>query len=223
MIRRGRRAGQDVSSEPHMDVTWPTTQLNHTFGALAPQVLAAAKTSGMTLTQFVLLVLAIGSLTLLMLSTRRRQRQKRHMPDTSIRERYAELKETNEATRGIEQAMLQLDQLSRQIHGRLDTKLAHLEALIRDADERIDALSRHSQVVEGKRALEITLDEERPEASLAPQSAGRHAVVHRLADEGLSPVDIAERTGRTTGEIELILALRKTVGMAPASGNVSAS
>ena len=36
----------------------------------------------------------------------------------------------------------------------------------------------------------------------------RHAQVYDLADEGLSPPEIARQLGRPSGEIELILALR---------------
>ena len=200
-----------------MDVTWPTTQIAITSSVLGPSALAEGEPAGVSLTQIVLLALAIISLTMLMLSTRRRLMKNRRMPQTSIRERYAELHEKNEAARGMEQAMLQLDQLSRQIHGRLDTKLARIEGLIRDADKRIDALSRLTPAPDGVRKLEITLDEERPRDDHVPPGDGRHAAIHRLADQGLEPVDIAERTGKTTGEIELILALRKTISNAPPS------
>jgi hypothetical protein len=36
----------------------------------------------------------------------------------------------------------------------------------------------------------------------------RHERIYALADQGLSPRDIARELGRPTGEIELILALR---------------
>jgi hypothetical protein len=36
----------------------------------------------------------------------------------------------------------------------------------------------------------------------------RHAEVYRLADQGQTPQQIAQRLGRPSGEIELILALR---------------
>ena len=204
-----------------MDVTWPTNQIMLAANAAWRSALAAGEPAGITLTQVVLLALAIVSLTMLMLSTRRRLMKSRQMPRTSIRERYVGLREKNEATCGMEQAMLQLDQLSRQIHGRLDTKLARLEAVIRDADRRIDALSRLAPAAEGSRRLEITLDEERPRDDRVPEGDVRHSAVYRLADQGLATVDIAEHTGRTTGEVELILALRKTISTIPPSGTAA--
>ena len=118
--------------------------------------------------------------------------------------------------------MLELDQLARQIHGRLDTKLAQLETVIRDADDRIDRLSRLTKAAESGHALDITLESEEPHEHPLEQEEprehanetsenkdDRHATVYRLADGGLAPVDIAQETGQTAGEIELILALRK--------------
>ncbi len=107
--------------------------------------------------------------------------------------------------------MLELDQLSRQVHGRLDTKLVRLDTLIRDADQRIEKLSRLEGASGGGAVLELTLDEEVPPdpgAAATHVDDGQHGSIYELADDGLSPVDIARRVGRPTGEVELILSLR---------------
>ena len=102
--------------------------------ALAP---AASGVLAMSTSQIVMLALAVAGLTILMLSTHRKVRDRHQQPRSTARQRYAELERGTKAKRDIEAVMLELDQLSRQVHGRLDTKYAKLEAVIRDADRRI--------------------------------------------------------------------------------------
>ena len=166
----------------------------------------------MSNTQIIMLALAVGGLTVLMISTYRRTRERRFQPRLSARERYAEREKEAKATRDVEQVMLELDQLARQIHGRIDTRYAKLEAVIRDADERIDKLSRLVRGAKGDTTIDVTLDAEDPrEPATSPNgdAESRHAAVYKLADGGLSAAEIGQEVGKTTGEIELILALRK--------------
>jgi len=178
------------------------------FAGMAP--------GGVDTMQVVMLLLGVIGLVIVILSTRRRIRQSQLQPRTSIRETLAQSEASRTATRDLEDVMLELDQLSRDIHGRIDTKMARLEALIREADRRIVALSPRISAAETKPALEITLDQEdpferRPDGT-EPRKPGRelHASIYELADRGLSPVQIANELGRLNGEVELILALRKS-------------
>lgn len=174
--------------------------------------LIVAQTGRVDAVQMVMLVLAVGALAIVMLSTRRRIRESQRLSPTAARRRYAELQEEVKASRGLEQVMLELDQLSRQIHGRIDTKLARLEAVIRDADQRIDTLSRLIRTMQGESAQEFTLDRESPDEARSARSDivdDRHAPIYELAEGGKSPVEIARRVGKTTGEVELILALKR--------------
>ncbi|UCC30386.1 MAG: hypothetical protein JSU86_19570 [Phycisphaerales bacterium] len=174
--------------------------------------LTVAQTGGIDALQMVMLALAVGALAIVLLSTRRRIRESQRLSPTAARRRYAELQEEVKVSRNLEQVMLELDQLSRQIHGRIDTKLARLEAVIRDADERIDRLSRLIRTTKGESAQEFTLDREGPDEAHSAQSDivdDRHAPIYELADSGKSPVEIARQVGKTTGEVELILALKR--------------
>lgn len=125
----------------------------------------------------------------------------------------------------VNEAILRLDELARHVNGQLDTRFAKLECIIRDADRRIDELSRLQRSAAGEPTVDTTIgdvpksDEVAPDnehddeelASIDSQSADdRHARVHDLADSGLSVASIAETLGRPMGEIELILALRET-------------
>lgn len=163
--------------------------------------------------QLVMLVLAIGGITLVMLSTYRRSRRSRLTRVESVRERYKELDSSAGATRDVGKAMVELEQLARQIYGRIDTRFAKLEAIIRDADERIAKLSRLARTSAGGSALDVTLELQNPDVrNSRPDLSGdqRHDAIYRMADGAMSAADIARDTGKTTGEIELILALRKT-------------
>jgi len=79
----------------------------------------------------------------------------------------------------------------------LDARAAKLEVLIAEADRRIAQLSRPARAV-----------------TVEPKATAFHedpsfAEIYRLADEGQSAVEIARRTQRPTGQIELILNLRR--------------
>jgi hypothetical protein len=161
--------------------------------------------------QIVLMALFGAVLTAVMILTRKRVRASIDASPPSARERYAELNQNRQTLRDVEEVMLQLEQVAREVHGQLDTRFAKLEAVIRDADRRIATLERLAGETGAKHAVDITLDEVRPdEDGPAPaRASGPHAAVYRLADAGMDYVRIAEETGKTTGEVELILALRR--------------
>jgi hypothetical protein len=94
----------------------------------------------------------------------------------------------------------------------LDTRLAKLEALIRDADERIDRLQRLTRQVQGEPALDVTVDDEEasaPSPTRTTPAEHRHAEIYSLADQGRAAADIAHELSRPVGEVELILSLRR--------------
>ncbi len=124
--------------------------------------------------------------------------------------------------RSVEQQMqnllVELSDMARQITAQLDTRAAKLEALIKEADEKIAAL----------RALSSTSPATAPAPPLAvsqseapipetpppppryepPPLDPRNQQIYDLADEGRTLLEIARETGRSSGEVELILALR---------------
>lgn len=169
--------------------------------------------AGLSSTQAVLLAMALVGLTIVMLSTRKRIAKSRQPPGASMRRRYEQAQERNKTGRDIETVMVELDQLARQVHGRLDTRFAKLEMIIRDADERIENLSRLVRAAQGSPTLDLTLEEAVPDPPPLEEKDiddERHAPIYRLADSGLAAAEIALEVDRTTGEIELILSLRRT-------------
>lgn len=182
-----------------------------------PMLLAQDTPSGSIPTsQFLMLAGAILALTLVMISTRRRIRASRADVGPSARETYRRLSHEAETKRDLEAVMLELDQLARQTMGRLDTKFAKLEAVVRDADQRIATLTRLLREPGNDPPLDLTVaDEATPGAGQGPAASRasvepRHAAVYQLADTGMSAIDIARELDRTGGEIELILSLRRT-------------
>ncbi len=111
-----------------------------------------------------------------------------------------DLEKKEKLRRDLETLIGELQDLSRKISAEIDTRFAKLEASIRDADRRIAVLNRLAR--QG-----CSSEDSSPECD---ENAGRYTVVYELADAGFSCVEIAKDLGKTPGEIELILNLRRT-------------
>jgi hypothetical protein len=126
--------------------------------------------------------------------------------------------------REMSNLLVELSEMARQVTAQLDTRATKLELLMKEADEKIEtlrALQAQSpslpqptlaptglrQSLAEREALMQPLDAPPPPPE--PQIDPRHAEIYALADQGRTPVDIASRLGRPSGEIELILALRQ--------------
>jgi DNA-binding NarL/FixJ family response regulator len=124
--------------------------------------------------------------------------------------------------REMSSLLVELSEMSRQITGQLDTRATKLELLLKEADEKIEALraasagavapasSLERREWTGPSAERRALLDEPPEAPRpsAPPLDPRHAEVYALADAGRNAREIAADLGRPSGEVELILALR---------------
>ena len=117
----------------------------------------------------------------------------------TVDRRRAEAQEQHNARQSIESVVVEAEELVRRLAAHLDAKSARLETLIRQADERIARMGgptggapspTASPHVESKLVDPISRD------------------IYRLADEGLAPIEIAQRLSEGVGKVELILALR---------------
>lgn len=95
--------------------------------------------------------------------------------------------------------MSDMRELSERLAGELNERAEHLERLLARADARIVELKEAS----------------RGHVPAAPQAASEFDEVYALAEQGLTAVEIARRTHRPTGQVQLILNLR---GHASAAG-----
>lgn len=177
--------------------------------------LAANNTGAISTTQIVLIIGVILSLLWAAASSLKRMKHAGRIPQPSIRELTAVSEKTKSAARDLEELMAELDQLSHQLHGRLDAKIEKLATVIKLADERIDQLQRLSRAANHEPTVDVTIHQDEvtpPPATTTtmPNSLDqRHASIYQLADGGLSPLEIASEINKPAGEIELILALRK--------------
>jgi len=105
----------------------------------------------------------------------------------------------------IRRLIVELQEIGRELYGRLDTRIQHLEQLLADADQRITEL-KTSGVSDPIQQL-VPLEEPKPR-NIGPELETRYASIYSLADQGLSIAQIAQETSRLEGEIELIMRLR---------------
>lgn len=111
---------------------------------------------------------------------------------------------------GLTDLVSQLQELAEQIRCQAEHELARIErARLQAASEsaRLEAL-----LAETKSAF----PPDRHEPSTSPQIRAqseviqKHEEIYSLCDQGVEPLQIAQRTARTLGEVQLILALRKS-------------
>ena len=121
----------------------------------------------------------------------------------------ARLAQERSVERQMQNLLVELSEMARQISAQLDTRTAKLELLIREADEKIAAL-RSAGITRAEPNLftapeAVSVEVTSPASTIDP----RHAEIYSLADQGRPPLEIAQQLGRPSGEVELILALRQ--------------
>ncbi len=167
---------------------------------------------------YLLYAVMLVAIVLMGIGVRRRQRQGFGNVRPNSRRRLESLAAEQDVKADMQELLGELSSLARKINAQIDTKFAKLEAAMADADRRIDVLQRLTRTARGEPAVDVTIADEPaelpadgacPEPAVEPVRADRHAAVYALADEGKGPVEIAQTLGRTPGEVELILALRR--------------
>lgn len=129
---------------------------------------------------------------------------------------FSSLAQQRSVERQMQNLLVELSEMARQISAQLDTRAAKLEALIREADQKLAELR---NTTDGKASganastsFAIPPSDAPPESPESPSASlpidPRHAEVYALADSGRAPKEIASQLGRPSGEVELILALR---------------
>lgn len=169
---------------------------------------------------YAVLVPMVLGVTILMLVTIRRMSMSRDSQRTgkSTRRNY---QQEHIIRDNLEQLCVELQEMSRQIYGEIDTRTTRLEILIRQADERIARLE-SLMAAQQQHTSQLHNYESTSSDDTSDQSAEdpTRALIYQLADEGKSSLDIARQTSQTTGEVELLLALRKGRAQAQASTTI---
>jgi hypothetical protein len=122
---------------------------------------------------------------------------------------FGSLAQQRSVERQMQNVLVDLSEMSRQITAQLDTRATKLEALIKEADQKIAALN----AAAAKSGAPASFAPQPGESSapvfetVPPDT--RHVEVYNLADQGRTPGEIAQQLNRPSGEVELILALRR--------------
>jgi hypothetical protein len=113
--------------------------------------------------------------------------------------------------RQMQNLLVELSEMARQVTAGLDTRAAKLDSLIREADQKIAILTSLQQAATVNQSQPGVTAPPTPEPVQRPspyEPDPRHLEVYTLADQGQTPGQIAGQLNRPNGEIELILALR---------------
>jgi hypothetical protein len=132
---------------------------------------------------------------------------------------FGSLSQQRSVERQMQNLLVELSEMTRQMNAQLDTRAAKLEVLLKQADERIAALQRlnASSSNASLASSEAPIQDFTPDLKPAsPESTStpldpRHEEIYALADQGHGAKEIATRLNRPSGEVELILALRPRV------------
>ena len=160
--------------------------------------------------QWVLIVLALVTIfyvTVIRPSAKKKQDPLAKPPSASS------LSHQRTVERQMQNLLVELSEMARQITAQLDTRTQKLQMLIQDADERIAALQKADRPArpEPESAKIWNAPPEPVREILPPEPVDeQHQQVYTLADQGRTAMDIARELNRPRGEVELILALRPT-------------
>lgn len=162
--------------------------------------------------QWLLIVLAVGTL----FYTVVRPAMKKKKDPLGRPASYGALSHERNVERQMQNLLVELSEMARQISAQLDTRSQKLEMLIQDADERIAALKQmagkqpaaHTNPPPQREWTEPVPSMTRSIPIPEPAVETTHQPVYDLADQGRSASEIARELDRPRGEVELILALR---------------
>jgi hypothetical protein len=185
---------------------------------------------GVSSTQLAMVALLMVVIAFTLANARRKTRERGPSPSEYAREAISRLKEHEGVKDDLQQLVVELHEASRRLNAQMDTKAARLEALIRDADERIAGLERQLASAEPTQPPEpsgdsqpssrinVVLDDSTPTEETQEAVDPVRERILSLAREGRNPVQIAKETGVPPGEVELILALQQAGNASPAEG-----
>jgi hypothetical protein len=170
--------------------------------------------------QWTIIVLAVA--TILYVSVIRPAMQKKRDP-LAYKPIAGNLAKERGVERQMQNLLVELSEMARQMNAQLDTRSQKLQLLLDDADQRIAKLEKLQTQGEGVKsqpaAEAIRLNPPATARAItAPSSPAinlpvdpldaQHQQIYALADQGQGPGDIARELNRPRGEVELILALR---------------
>lgn len=140
-------------------------------------------------------------------SAKKRARARRTSESEDPRERISRLRESAQK-RSSDTYQAEAAELTRHLSAQLDAKCEALEQLIAQADERLARLDAAlgDQRSEAKGSGKVDAS---PQIASADDGDVTRREVFRLADDGLDPLEIAQKLRQPIGQVRLMLALRR--------------
>ncbi len=186
------------------------------------------------LTRAAPLLFAIIGAVLLLYSTTRRISGKTKLKQSQAANMIPSARQQQDIKCDLQKLIVDLQELARKINAHIDTRFCKLEILIEQADEKIRQLENLTNHItdnfdnehnahnahdenEKKTNNENTTGnsvENGNKAQTPERIDPERAMIYKLADTGKSIVEIARELNKNTGEIELILSLRRSERLA---------
>ena len=172
---------------------------------------------------FAIVVLAYFMLRVTMRKVARRQKSQQR----PLQERLAEMRKPDGVYDQMNELMAALADLSRQINGQIDTRLAKLDVMLHKADQVISKLENSDDSSLDKEATDSPFSnasdslkdiagkiqaadpavDKSGSSDISPVLSPEAEQIIAMADKGLSTLAISQELKRPIGEIELILSL----------------
>ena len=179
-----------------------------------PFLTGAAPPSSPSLFAGLLLAAGVLLLTIVALMRYRKRLRNRSHTDASPDQRMKRLAERQRSVESLDGLMVQVQELTRECAAQIDNRAAKLEKLLREADEKIRHLERlqRESAPTARAAQWPSSGTKDSDISDAETSDPLTRQVLTLAEEGLEPLQIAQRLDEQVGKVSLILALRRRGG-----------
>ncbi len=169
-------------------------------------------------------LLVLVATVFLLIAARRGTRRSAERASRGSSRMAADYRKQHRLDDDLREVMLELESLARSVNAQIENKYQKLEAVIRHADERIQRLEMLAGAPERgrpsateERSLDVTVAEEgvvhgasTGHSELGILSDSERLRVYELSDSGMLPQMVAKELGRTTAEIELLLALKRS-------------
>lgn len=160
----------------------------------------------------------------LLMRVRKRKMQKSSNKPLTPDEHIEKVRQAKGVRADLEDIMVEIEQMAKRMGAQLDNKSARLEALIEQADKRINELKQAQRESPGRSGAgkpnnnaSTNARDESPSEAPQPSEAAEPpeppedplaTSIYALADAGHDPIHIAQKLSQDVGKIELILALR---------------
>jgi ABC-type transporter Mla subunit MlaD len=115
--------------------------------------------------------------------------------------KFGSLAQQRAAERDMQNLLVELSEMARQVTAQLDTRSKKLELLIEQADQKL----RELQKAASANPTSVSVVSSTPMADFGDPTMDR---IYTLADQGKTSTEISDALACPVGEVELILALR---------------